>query len=137
MLKAGLRAISAAYSRISIAEISKKLAIEGLQEAEFIVAKAIRDKVIAATIVRDDIRGNYLECEEARDDYSTQRPADVFHERIRMFLDVRNESVRALRYPESQKEEEEKEREREEERKERVKAEQEIPEMDEEDEEEM
>lgn len=136
MLKTGLRTISAAYSRISIADVSKKLAIDGLQEAEFIVAKAIRDRVISATIVRDDLRGNFVECKESGDDYSTQRPADVFHDRIQMFLNVRNESVRALRYPEKATvEEDEKAKEMEEERKERVKAEQEIPEMDDEEDE--
>ena len=50
MIKAGIRRISVAYSRISLKDICLKLQLESEQDAEYIVAKAIRDGVIDATI---------------------------------------------------------------------------------------
>jgi hypothetical protein len=46
----GLRKINISYSRISFEDITKKLALDNAQDAEFICAKAIRDGVIDATI---------------------------------------------------------------------------------------
>jgi len=122
--KAGLRKISVAYSRISIADISRKLSLDNERDAEFMVAKAIRDDVINAIIVHGP-HGSYLQSKENLDIYSTQQPQDIFHERIQTFLQIRNDSVRAMRFPDKK----EKIIESEEERKERVKAEQDIPEM--------
>ena len=50
MIKAGIRRISVAYSRISLKDICLKLQLESEQDAEYIVAKTIRDGVIDATI---------------------------------------------------------------------------------------
>jgi len=122
--KAGLRKISVAYSRISIADICRKLSLDNERDAEFMVAKAIRDDVINATVVHGS-HGSYLQSKENLDIYSTQQPQDIFHERIQTFLEIRNDSVKAMRFPDKK----EKIIESEEERKERVKAEQDIPEM--------
>lgn len=46
VIKTGLRAISLSYSRISLADVASKLALGSREDAEFIVAKAIRDGVI-------------------------------------------------------------------------------------------
>ena len=42
--------ISLSYSRISLADIAEKLSLESTQDAEYIVAKAIRDGAIEAVI---------------------------------------------------------------------------------------
>ena len=46
--------ISLSYSRISLADIAEKLSLESTQDAEYIVAKAIRDGVIEAVINHDE-----------------------------------------------------------------------------------
>ncbi len=58
VIKTGLRKINVAYSRISLADVCTKLHLgtDG-EDAEFIVAKAIRDGVIEATI---DHAGGYI-----------------------------------------------------------------------------
>ena len=48
VIKTGIRRISLSYSRISLADISAQLALDSPEDAEFIVAKAIRDDVIDA-----------------------------------------------------------------------------------------
>ena len=60
MIKAGLRKINVAYARISIADICEKLKLEDKQDAEYIVAKAIRDGVIDATLdhAAQELRSN-------------------------------------------------------------------------------
>jgi 26S proteasome regulatory subunit N3 len=50
VIKAGVRGISLAYSKISLKDICIKLQLDSEEDAEFIVAKAIRDGVIDATI---------------------------------------------------------------------------------------
>jgi 26S proteasome regulatory subunit N3 len=58
VIKTGLRKINVAYSRISLADVCTKLHLDaGVEDAEFIVAKAIRDGVIDATI---DHAGGYI-----------------------------------------------------------------------------
>ena len=42
MIRAGLRRISLAYSRISLADVASKLGLANVEDTECIVAKAIR-----------------------------------------------------------------------------------------------
>jgi len=53
VLKFGLKKINISYSKISIADIQKKLSLDNLEETEQIVAKAIRDGVIDAILDHD------------------------------------------------------------------------------------
>ena len=57
VIKTGIRMISLSYSKISLKDISTKLHLGNEEDAEFIVAKAIRDGVIDATI---DHAGRYV-----------------------------------------------------------------------------
>ena len=50
VIKTGIRRISIAYSKISLSDIAQQLALDSPEDAEFIVAKAIRDGVIDAQI---------------------------------------------------------------------------------------
>ncbi|CAI8036144.1 26S proteasome non-ATPase regulatory subunit 3 [Geodia barretti] len=50
VIKTGVRMISLSYSRVSLEDIAEKLKLDSSIDAEYIVAKAIRDGVIEATI---------------------------------------------------------------------------------------
>lgn len=50
--------ISLSYSRISLADIAKKLRLDSPQDAEYIIAKAIRDGVIEASL---DHQNGYMQ----------------------------------------------------------------------------
>lgn len=97
VIKTGLRKINVAYSRISVADVCKKLHLDvGVEDAEFIVAKAIRDGVIDATI---DHTGGFIQSRELTDIYSTHEPHGAFHKRISFCLDIHNDAVKAMRFP--------------------------------------
>lgn len=96
VIKTGLRKINVSYSRISFADICTKLHLESPEDVEFVVAKAIRDGVINATI---DHQGKYIQSKENVDIYSTQEPQAAFHRRIEFCLNTHNEAVKAMRYP--------------------------------------
>lgn len=98
MIKTGLRKINVAYSRISFADICAKLRLESEEDAEFIVAKAIRDGVISATINHE---GKFIQSKENADVYSTNEPQISLHRRIEFCLKTHNESVKAMRFPEN------------------------------------
>ena len=50
VIKTGIRMINMSYSKISLSDIAQKLQLDSPEDAEYIVAKAIRDNVIDATI---------------------------------------------------------------------------------------
>ncbi|EGF82036.1 hypothetical protein BATDEDRAFT_23283 [Batrachochytrium dendrobatidis JAM81] len=96
VIKAGVRRISLAYSRISLRDICLKLQLDSEEDAEYIVAKSIRDGVIDATI---DHEKGFMKSNENVDLYSTNEPQHAFHQRISFCLGLHNESVMALRFP--------------------------------------
>ncbi|RUP48094.1 proteasome regulatory subunit C-terminal-domain-containing protein [Jimgerdemannia flammicorona] len=96
VIKTGIRMISLSYSRISLRDICFKLHLDSEEDAEFIVAKAIRDGVIDATLDHD--RG-FMKSKENVDIYSTNEPQAAFHQRISFCLNLHNESVKAMRFP--------------------------------------
>jgi len=96
VIKTGVRMISLSYSRISLVDIARKLMLDQTGDAEFIVAKAIRDGVIEATIDHD---GGFVQSKENPDIYSTVEPMNAFHQRITFCLDLHNQSVKAMRFP--------------------------------------
>jgi 26S proteasome regulatory subunit N3 len=96
VIKTGVRMISVSYSRISLADICQKLQLDSPEDAEFIVAKAIRDGVIEATI---DHEKGYMQSKENTNIYCTKEPQAAFHQRISFCLDIHNQSVKAMRFP--------------------------------------
>lgn len=96
VIKTAIRSIGLSYSRISPQDIAKKLGLDSAEDAEFIVAKAIRDGVIEATL---DPQGGYMRSKESTDIYCTREPQAAFHQRISFCLDLHNQSVKAMRYP--------------------------------------
>jgi len=96
VIKTGLRKINLAYSRISFADICSKLRLDSATDAEYIVAKAIRDGVIDATI---DHVGGFVQSKEVADTYSSAEPVEALNKRIDFCLNIHNEAVRAMRFP--------------------------------------
>ncbi len=96
VIKAALRTITLAYSRISLADVSIKLHLDSEEDTEYIVAKAIKDGVIDASI---DHAGGYMQSRVARDMYETDEPQNQFHKRVQHCTQMYNETVRAMRYP--------------------------------------
>ncbi|CEO95789.1 hypothetical protein PBRA_004502 [Plasmodiophora brassicae] len=95
VIKIGLRKISLSYSRISIAEIASKLSLNSVEDAEYIIAKAIKDGVIDALI---DRKKGFVYSTDNDDVYSTNEPQAQFHRRIEFCLDLYNSAVMSMRY---------------------------------------
>eukprot|EP01128_Nolandella_sp_AFSM9_P004953 TRINITY_DN2337_c0_g1_i1.p1 TRINITY_DN2337_c0_g1~~TRINITY_DN2337_c0_g1_i1.p1 ORF type:complete len:492 (-),score=125.06 TRINITY_DN2337_c0_g1_i1:121-1596(-) len=108
VIKTGLRKINLAYSRISFADITAKLNLENEGDAEFLVAKAIRDKIIDASI---DHENGFVTSSGTLDVYGTNEPENAFRKRIDFLINIHNDAVKAMRYPDKQKVEEEEEEE--------------------------
>lgn len=96
VIKTAIRMINLSYSRIYLKDVAAKLMLDNVEDAEYIVSKAIRDGVIEATI--DHERG-FMQSKENTDIYSTKEPLDAFHARVAFCLDIHNQSVKAMRFP--------------------------------------
>eukprot|EP00002_Diphylleia_rotans_P009605 TRINITY_DN1999_c1_g1_i1.p1 TRINITY_DN1999_c1_g1~~TRINITY_DN1999_c1_g1_i1.p1 ORF type:complete len:519 (+),score=137.55 TRINITY_DN1999_c1_g1_i1:86-1642(+) len=96
VIKTGLRKINLAYSRISFVDICSKLNLGSPEDAESIVAKAIKDGVIDATI---DHEKGFMHSKGNTDIYSTTEPQAALHKRVAFCLHIHNEAVKAMRFP--------------------------------------
>jgi len=96
VIKTGVRKINFSYSRISLADVAAKLSLDSAEDAEFIVAKAIRDGVIEATI---DHERRFVQSKETDDLYTTREPMAAYHQRIKFCMDIHDQSVKAMRFP--------------------------------------
>jgi len=96
VIKTAVKTISLAYSKITFTDIAEKLHLDSPEDAEFIVAKAIRDGVIEAEL---DHRQGIMQSKDTSDVYSTREPQIAFNQRIEFCLDLHNHSVRAMRFP--------------------------------------
>lgn len=96
VIKTGVRQISVGYSRISLNDAAKKLQLDSAEEAEFIIAKAIKDGVIEAEINHEQ---GYVRTQDTTDVYATREPQKAFHGRIEFCLDIYRNSVMAMRFP--------------------------------------
>eukprot|EP00056_Hartaetosiga_gracilis_P020061 m.17405 g.17405 ORF g.17405 m.17405 type:complete len:469 (+) comp8136_c0_seq1:47-1453(+) len=96
VIKAGVRTICLSYSRISLHDLALKLGLDSAQDAEYVVAKAVRDGVIDATI---DHENKSVTSNNVLDVYSTTAPQEAFHRRILFCLNTHKEAVKSMRYP--------------------------------------
>lgn len=96
VIKTGLRSMNLSYSRISLKDICAKLSLESEQAAAGVVAKAIVDGVIDATI---DYDKQYVQSKQKFDLYSSCEPQKAFHKRIAFCLQMHNDTVKAMAYP--------------------------------------
>ena len=72
------------------ADLGRKLKLDSPEDAEFIVAKAIRDGVIEAEL---DHEHGIMQSKDTSDVYSTREPQKAFNQRIEWCLDLHNHSV--------------------------------------------
>jgi 26S proteasome regulatory subunit N3 len=91
VIKTGIRMLSLSYSRISLRDICLRLHLDSEESAEYIVAKAIRDGVIEASLDREH---GFMKSKEVGDVYATREPGEAFHDRIRACLALHDESVK-------------------------------------------
>lgn len=91
VIKTGIRMMSLSYSRISLRDICIRLHLGSEESAEYIVAKAIKDGVIEASLDREK---GFMKSKEVGDVYATREPGEAFHDRIRACLALHDESVK-------------------------------------------
>jgi len=96
VIKTGLRDINLSYSRISLQDIATKLGLDTAQDAAGVVAKAVVDGVIDASIDHDK---QFLKSTQKFDLYSSCEPQKAFHKRIAFCLQMHNDTVKAMAYP--------------------------------------
>ncbi|TPP60643.1 26S proteasome non-ATPase regulatory subunit 3 [Fasciola gigantica] len=95
VIKTGVRRISLSYSGISLASIAENLQLDSTKDAEYIMAKAIRDGAIDAIINHEQ---GHVTTKETLDLYLTREPFDQFHQHTRFCLGVHNQAVKTMRY---------------------------------------
>lgn len=91
VIKTGIRMMSLSYARISLRDMCLRLGLDSEESAEYIVAKAIRDGVIEASL---DHEKGFMKSKDIGDIYSTREPGDAFHDRIQACLALHDESVK-------------------------------------------
>jgi len=96
VIKTGIRMLSLSYTRISLRDICLQLKLDSEEDAEYIIAKLIRDGVIDANLNHNQ---GFMQTKENADLYSTQEPQLAFDQRIHFCLALHDESVKALRFP--------------------------------------
>ena len=94
VLKAGLRALNAAYSKISLEDVARKLSLPSAEVAAGLAAKAIADGVIDGRI-----EGSVLVSSWIGDLYSTEEPQAQLHKRIAFCLQLHEDSLKAMQFP--------------------------------------
>ena len=97
VIRTGIRLIARAYSQISFADISAKLCLESPHDAEFILAKALKDGIIEGKL---DTARQILIMKPMEDVYKTSEPESAFGHRTRFCLSLYDEALKAMRYPE-------------------------------------
>eukprot|EP00928_Gymnodinium_smaydae_P024449 TRINITY_DN1977_c0_g1_i1.p1 TRINITY_DN1977_c0_g1~~TRINITY_DN1977_c0_g1_i1.p1 ORF type:complete len:504 (+),score=161.15 TRINITY_DN1977_c0_g1_i1:106-1617(+) len=101
VIKTGLRSINTSYSRISLQDICTKLGLESPQDAAGVVAKAVVDGVIDATIDYDQ---QFVKSNARYDLYASNEPQKAIHKRIAFCLQLHNDAVKAMAYPDESNE---------------------------------
>jgi hypothetical protein len=95
VIRAGLHAISSAYSRIATADVAAKLSLPAAADAEVLCAKAIRDGLVDGELaVAADGSAGVFSSREGANAYRTREPQEALHKRIRFCLDVHAEAIR-------------------------------------------
>lgn len=99
VIKSGLRSINMSYSRISLQDICSKLGLESPQDAAGVVAKAVVDGVIEATINHE---GQFVQSNPRTNLYSSAEPQKSLHKRVAFCLQLHNDAIKAMAYPDKE-----------------------------------
>lgn len=97
VIKTGLRKINLAYSKIPLKTVAKQLGLKSVEDTQWVVAKAIRDGVIEATL---NYKTQTMVSDEMLNQYQTREPAKVLQERTDFLFNVYQDAMKAMRYPE-------------------------------------
>ncbi|CAK9786175.1 putative 26S proteasome regulatory subunit [Cutaneotrichosporon oleaginosum] len=95
VIRTALRTITLAYSRISLRDVCLKLGLDSEEDTEYIVAKAIKDRVIDATI---DHKGGFMQSKVKRDVYETDEPQQQIAQRLKYALEMHNDALQGMRF---------------------------------------
>eukprot|EP01013_Petalomonas_cantuscygni_P010311 TRINITY_DN2336_c0_g1_i1.p1 TRINITY_DN2336_c0_g1~~TRINITY_DN2336_c0_g1_i1.p1 ORF type:complete len:320 (+),score=63.06 TRINITY_DN2336_c0_g1_i1:176-1135(+) len=98
VLKTGLRRAVSAYSRISLASLAQKLALGDATDAAYVVAKAVADGIVDATIDPDVVGGAVIPRRESAR-FATATAAASMRRRIEYLVALRHELQRAMKFP--------------------------------------
>jgi len=96
VIKSGLRGINLSYSRISLQDICSKLGLENTADAAGVVAKAVVDGVIEATINHEE---QFVKSNPRPNLYSSAEPQKSLHKRVAFCLQLHNDAIKAMAYP--------------------------------------
>ena len=103
VIRTAIRQISLTYSRIFITDVAAKLQ-SSPEDAHDTVMKAIKEGILRAVIVSNDpdFKGKaYVKFGESDDQYRGTEPQKEFDKRINELLELYNQAVKALRYPDN------------------------------------
>jgi 26S proteasome regulatory subunit N3 len=95
VIRMGLARIGNAYARITFNDIGSKLALDNRDDAEYIVAKAIRDGALKAYI---DHEAGHVVAVSAEDVYATTEPLRDLDKRVKAAGAIHDDARRALRF---------------------------------------
>ncbi|WOO85576.1 putative 26S proteasome regulatory subunit rpn3 [Vanrija pseudolonga] len=95
VIRTALRTITLAYSRISLRDVCLKLGLDSEEDTEYIVAKAIKDRVIDATI---DHKGGFMQSKAKKEVYETDEPQQQVAQRLKYALSMHNEALQGMRF---------------------------------------
>jgi 26S proteasome regulatory subunit N3 len=76
--------------------VADRLGLTSAKSVEYVIAKAVRDGVLDATIHHEE---GWVQSHDLVDVYATKEPAEAFHRRIGYCLTTHNDDVRGMRYP--------------------------------------
>ena len=101
VIRAGVRRVATAYSRISLVDVAAKIGLGDAAPAEVasVVAKVLRDGGEGLEGACLDAASNCLVSRGAPPVYATRAPAAAFDERSLYLMEVHNAALRAMRYP--------------------------------------
>ncbi|BEJ12013.1 hypothetical protein CspHIS471_0204730 [Cutaneotrichosporon sp. HIS471] len=95
VIRTALRTITLAYSRISLRDVCLKLGLDSEEDTEYIVAKAIKDRVIDATI---DHKGGFMQSKVKKDIYESDEPQQQIAQRLKYALEMHNDALQGMRF---------------------------------------
>lgn len=96
VLRTGLRRLSLAYARVTVADVARSLHIPSLEDAELMIMKAIHDGVIVAHFHVDD---RLITTPVGRGRYPSVRPRRELLKRAAMAMEVQAHTTASLRFP--------------------------------------
>lgn len=104
VLKTGLRRLHSAYARVPLGGVAERLHLPSLEDAEYVVMKAIKDGVFPhgpAHLADGVMLGKPA---APAFFYATSEPQAVLHQRITQCQHLFSETVKAMRFPQGKKE---------------------------------